>query len=338
MALFRTLAAAAVATAVSGMASAQTMGAGPDALVTHNLGYVIAGVTSQSAGLGITVQQYDGSQHLALTDSGDIAFSLSNIQELRAAISGTEQFEGSALPNLRAVARLIDMRVGLFVPFDSEVKSIADLAGKRVPVGYGSQATERVAMIALLAAGGLTPADVEQVEVKDTGEAMVAFREDRLDVMMGTVFDHALIEVDRAVGGTRGLGLSNGLRILAIPDDLEAAAAMTTALPGASIVITSPLEGRPDFERTTGTHLPGIGEEVRTMSYDILLAASTETDEDLVYKVVKALATNRNAFFITGEPQYLSFSKDTMVTHYDGVDYHPGAIRYYEEAGLWQGN
>jgi TRAP transporter TAXI family solute receptor len=189
MALFRTLAAAAVATAISGMAPAETMGvgAGPDAQLTYNLGYVIAGVTSQSAGLGMTVQQYDGSQNLALTSSGGIAFSLSNIQELRAAIGGTEQFEGSALPNLRAVARLIDMRVGLFVPFDSEVKSIADLAGKRVPVGYGSQATERVAMIALLAAGGLTPADVEQVEVQDTGEAMVAFREDRLDVMMGTV-------------------------------------------------------------------------------------------------------------------------------------------------------
>lgn len=341
MAIFRTLAATAVAMVVAGTAYAQTVGVGtgPVGSLTNNLATVIAYEVTQKAGLDMLVQPYDGDQqHFGLTSSGDLAFSLGNIQELRAAISGTEQFEGSGFPNMRAVARLIDIRVGLFVRADSDINSIAELGGKRVPVGYGSNATERGAMIALLAAGGLTADDVAAVEVQNTGEAMAAFLEDRVDVMMSFVFNQALIQADEAVGGTGGLAVKIGIRMLEIPDNPEAVAAMTTAFPGAYIIITIPGEGRPGYERLHVTRLPGVDHATRTMAYDILIAASTETDEELVYKVVKTIAANKNAFFVTGEPQYLSFSKDAMATQYDGVEYHPGAIRYFREIGIWPGS
>ena len=341
MAIFRTLAATAVAMVVAGTAYAQTVGVGtgPVGSLTNNLATVIASEVTQKAGLDMLVQPYDGDQqHFGLTSSGDLAFSLGNIQQLRAAISGTEQFEGSGFPNMRAVARLIDIRVGLFVRDDSDINSIAELGGKRVPVGYGSNATERGAVIALLGAGGLTADDVAAVEVSNTGEAMAAFLEDRVDVVMSFVFNPVLIQADEARGGTRGLGVEGGIRMLEIPDNPEAVAAMTTAFPGAYIIITNTQEGRPGFERPHGTRLPGVDHATRTMAYDILIAASTETDEELVYKVVKTIAANKNAFFTTGEPQYLSFSKDTMATQYDGVEYHPGAIRYFREIGIWPGS
>lgn len=341
MAIFRTLAATAVAMVVAGMAYAQTVGVGtgPTGSLTNNLATVIASVVTQKDGLDMLVQPYDGDQqHFGLTSSGDLAFSLGNIQELRAAISGTEQFEGSGFPNMRAVARLIDIRVGLFVRADSDINSIAELGGKRVPVGYGSNATERGAVIALLGAGGLTADDVAAVEVSNTNEGAAAFLEGRVDVMMSLVFNPVLIQADEAGGGTGGLGVESGIRMLEIPDNPEAVAAMTTAFPGAYIIITSPLEGRPGFERLHVTRLPGVDHATRTMAYDILIAASTETDEELVYKVVKTIAANKNAFFVTGEPQYLSFSKDTMATQYDGVEYHPDAIRYFREIGIWPGS
>ena len=114
MAIFRTLAATAVAMVVAGTAYAQTVGVGtgPVGSLTNNLATVIAYEVTQKAGLDMLVQPYDGDQqHFGLTSSGDLAFSLGNIQELWAAISGTEQFEGSgfscapipistALPNL----------------------------------------------------------------------------------------------------------------------------------------------------------------------------------------------------------------------------------------------
>ncbi|WP_212526147.1 TAXI family TRAP transporter solute-binding subunit [Actibacterium sp. MT2.3-13A] len=339
MTLFRTLAAAAVAMIVAGMACAQTVGigTGPAGSLTNNLGAVIAGVATQGTGLEVRAQPYDESQqHFALTSSGDLAFSLGNIQELRAAINGTEQSEDSGLPNMRAVARLIDIRVGLFVRADSGINSISELRGKRVPVGYGSQATERYALIALLAAGGLTTSDVVGVEVQNMDEGAAAFLEGQVGAMMSFVLDPALLRNSEAVGGiTRS---KRGIKMLEIPDDPDAVAAMTTAFSGASIVTTNTFDGRPGFEREHGSPLPYVDHPTRTMAYDILIAASTETDEELVYKVVKTLAANKNAFLVTGEPQYLSFSKDTMATQYDGVEYHPGAIRYYREMGIWPSN
>lgn len=341
MALFRTLTATAVAMVAAGVACAQSvgLGTGPVGSFTNNLGYVIAGVATQGAGVAARAQPYDGArQQLGLTSSGDLAFSLTSIQELRAAVHGTEQFEGSAFPNLRAVARLAEMRAAFFVRRDSGINSIEELRGMRVPVGYESQATESAALTALLAAGGLTTKDVVGVEFQSTEDGMAAFVEGGADAMMALVFDLALIGADRALGAERGTRLDSRIKMLEIPEDPEAVAAMTAAFPDASVVITNPLEGRPDVERLRNTRLPGVGEETRTMAYDILISASTETDEDLVYMIVKALAASTSAFLVTGEPQYVSFSADRMAPQYDGVEYHPGAIRYYSEKGIWPGN
>ncbi len=275
---------------------------------------------------------------LTLTGLGEITFSLNNIQELRAAVSGTEQFDGAGHPDLRAVARLIDVRPAMFVRDDSGINSIAELAGKRVPVAYGDQMTERDAVIALLAAGGLSAADVLGVEYSDIGEATAAFQAGEVDAMMAHVFDLSLVGVDRALGAERGLKAETQMKMLPVPDDSEALSSITAAFPGASIVITSPLEGRPGFERIRNTRLPGVLQETRTMSYGILLVASTAADEELVHKLVSALAANRDAFLVTGDPQYVSFDKREMAKRYNKVEYHPGAVRYYDEAGLWTEN
>ena len=148
MALFRTLVAASFGSVLAGIACAQAvLGTGESGSLTNNLGYLVASTMTQKGGVKMQAQPNDSvKQSLALTSAGEIAFSLSNIQELRAAISGTEQFEGLALPNLRAVARLIDVRPALFVRTDSGIPGIAGLAGKRVPIRYEKQATASAAL------------------------------------------------------------------------------------------------------------------------------------------------------------------------------------------------
>ncbi len=340
MAIFRTAAAALFATLLAGVACAQAViGTGEPGSLTNNLGYVVATVATQRASVDMQVRPCDTPKEcLALTGLGEIAFSLTNIQELRAAVSGTKQFEGASHPDLRAVARLIDVRPALFVRGDSGIDDIASLAGKRVPVAYGDQMTERDAVVALLAAGGLSPTDVRGVEFSDMEEAMAAFQAGDADAMMAYVFDLSLVGVDRALGAERGLKAETQMKMLPVPNDPEALSSMTAAFPGATIVITSPLEGRPGFERVRNTRLPGVLQETRTMSFDVLLVASTATDEEVVYKLVSALAANRDAFLVTGDPQYVSFDKGEMATRHERVEYHPGAIRYYNEAGLWTDN
>lgn len=321
MTILRLFGLAAAATMFVGTAAAQTagIGTGPAASLTNRLGTSIATVVAEKAGINMLAQAYDGNQqHLGLTNTGDLAFSMNNIQEIRAAVAGTEQFDGTSFPNMRLVARLIAIPVGLFVRADSGIDDISQLAGSRVPVGYGSQATVRGVVNALLGVGGLSQSNINGIEVPNTGGGAAAFREGRVDVMMSSVGGDRLIQVDEAVGG---------IKLLPIPDDPAAEAAMREAFPGAFIIITNPRDG-----------LPGVDAPVRTMAYDFLINASTETDEDLVYNVVKTLADNKDALIATGVPQFRSFSRETMATQYDGLEYHPGAIRYYKEIGIWPGS
>lgn len=320
MGLFRTLAVTAAVAVLASTAYAQTagIGTGPATSLTGRLGASVAKVMVEQGGINMLAQPYDGNQqHLGLTNTGDLAFSLNNVQEIRAAVNGTEQFDGNAFANMRVVTRLIAIPVGLFVRADSGITSIAELAGQRVPVGYGSQATVRGVVTALMGAGGLTSDDIAGIEVPNTGGGAAAFREGRVDVMMSSVGGQRLIQANEAVGG---------IRLLEIPDGAEAEAALTAAFPGAYIVTTRPRDG-----------LPGVDAPTRTMAYDFLINASTETDEELVYTLVKTLAENKQALIDTGVPQFRSFNKETMATPYDSVDYHPGAIRYYKEIGVWPG-
>ena len=60
-----------------------------------------------------------------------------------------------ANPNLRLIAIAFPLTLGILVPKDSPIKTIADLKGKRMPSGYNAQTTGRVLQEAVLATEGL---------------------------------------------------------------------------------------------------------------------------------------------------------------------------------------
>ena len=68
--------------------------------------------------------------------------------------------------------------------------------------------------------------------------------------------------------------------------------------------------------------------------YGVNLFASNKTPDDVVYKVVKALHDNAAEFGKVFPPLRL-FDKDDMAQVVPGVDYHPGAIKFYKEIGQW---
>ncbi len=70
------------------------------------------------------------------------------------------------------------------------------------------------------------------------------------------------------------------------------------------------------------------------IAYDTLLVASTQTDEDVVYRMTRALFQNRDRL-IAASPAFRLFSPDAMAKQLSPVAYHPGAIRFYREQGLW---
>jgi TRAP-type uncharacterized transport system substrate-binding protein len=76
-----------------------------------------------------------------------------------------------------------------------------------------------------------------------------------------------------------------------------------------------------------------VTEPVHCIAYDGLFFASSKTPEDMVYKVTKAIYENK-ADLDQGFAVFKTMSVQEMAKDIP-VPYHPGAIRFYKEKGMW---
>jgi hypothetical protein len=78
----------------------------------------------------------------------------------------------------------------------------------------------------------------------------------------------------------------------------------------------------------------GILEEQYLWAYDIYLIAGSRVSEEAVYQITKALWENYKEF---EKVHYLlkDWNQNTFVTDDPAIPYHPGAVRFYKEKGLW---
>ena len=95
-------------------------------------------------------------------DRGEVDFGLTNVDDARTSFTGTESFRRPN-PNLRLTAIAFPLTLGVMVPNNSPIKSIADLKGKIMPWGYNAQTTGQILQRAVLASAGLTMDDVKTV-------------------------------------------------------------------------------------------------------------------------------------------------------------------------------
>jgi uncharacterized protein len=311
--------AAAVGTAalITGGAAAQTVGigTGPQGTMTNAAGAAVAKVASDVFNLQTrAVPHTSNDLHLPLVNRGAIQFGMSNIQGVTAASTGTEQFEGRKLENIRVVARVFPLPVGIVTRKDSDIRTVSDLRGKRFPMGYTAQPTVVGVINAMLANGGLKPNDVQAVQVPNTTRGNEDFMQGRVDAAMGSLGGARLRQVDARVGG---------IRILPFDTSDEAVKRMQSVAS-----FTYLLELKP------GAGSVGLEEPIHTMAYDFLIVASTETPDEMVYQVTKAAHGNRDGLIAVSRA-YEGFEPERMATRYQDVEYHPGAIKFYREAGIW---
>jgi hypothetical protein len=217
--------------------------------------------------------------------------------------------------SLRAIANLYSESVHVVVRRGAGIRSIADLRGKRVSVGEKDSGTEVDAKV-ILGAYGLTEADVQAYHLSP-GQAADHLRAGEIDAFI----------------------LVAGAPVTAITD--LAAAMATDEESGIDLVpIVGPRaqEIRQHYPFFTRTRIPadvyqGIT-STPTLSVGAQWLISAEVDEQLVYGITVALwHENSRALLDAGHPKGRQIRLGTALRGI-AVPLHPGAERYYREAGL----
>jgi hypothetical protein len=305
--------------ATAGTAQAQTVGIATSApgSLFHNIGSAVAKVASE-AGLNATIQPATSpNQYLYLVNAGEVEFGVGNLQELNYALEGKAWFDGNANPNLRVAGLIMPLREAIFVRKDSDIMTIADLKGKPMVDGYTAQNTILPQLDAIYATAGLSRADMQPVEVATVVVGADAFISGE---SVGFIFAHGagkVREADAAVGG---------LRALAIENTPENVAAIKQHWPVGFLTEMSP-----------GPASPGVLEKAWYIAYPQVVFTHAGVADDVVYKMVKSIYEGKKGLAAAFPPFGPFNPEKDMVGDAAPGQYHPGAIKFFKEVGIWKG-
>jgi TRAP transporter TAXI family solute receptor len=205
----------AISLAVAPTAVAQPVGLGtsPQGTLTYAIGAAVAKTLTEAGHLQARVQPSSGTgAMIPLVNSGEIDLGFANTLELYDAFHGVGTFDKRPNPDLRTVAVIFPIKVGLFVRADSPIKSIKDMKGHTVAYGFTSQEIIKKTVDAMLATAGLSIKDLKPVMVPNLVRGVDEFIAGRADITTFALGSGKVSEADAAVG----------IRFISLPDTPEA--------------------------------------------------------------------------------------------------------------------
>lgn len=288
------------------------IGTGADSGTYQPIGTIIARSFSTASGLALTAVPSQGSvANVEAIAAGEIESGLSQSDVAYWAFTGSGAFDGKPkLEQLRAIGNLYQESIHLVVRKAASIQSVADLRDKRVSLdeqGSGTLAEARL----VLDAWGLKETDIKAEHLKLEAAAQ-RVKEGTLDAFF-------------YVGG---------YPVPAIVDLANAGTAID--LPPIDGPKAEKLRG--DYKFLARDEIPantykGI-EATKTLSVGALWVTSANVDAAMVYEVTKGLWSDKTlAALESGHPKGKLIRKDTALTGI-GIPLHPGAERFYREAGF----
>ena len=310
--------AALAAIVFAGAASAQTVGFAtlPPGSLLHAQASVIAKVVQDNTKLQVRVIGFGGDTGiLEAVNSKKADFWILDVGESADALHARGTWKGNARPNLRTAITMFPFQMAFWVRKDSNIQSLADLKGKRVPSDWVQQTGVVAHTTAVLAAGGLTYNDVQKVPEVNVVRAADDFKAGKIDIFFFAVGAPKVQEVSAAVGGLRLLPMNP------LPDS---EARMKKV--------------RPEYYFSTANpapHVAGIDKPSPVQTIDLVVGVGSHVADDVVYQFVKAVRENKKAM-VEGHPNFNLFDEKQAAKVQPTLPHHPGAVRHYKEAGLMQ--
>lgn len=249
----------------------------------------------------------------AAVQNGELEAGLAAADVTRSMYLGEGKFEGKPHPKLRIVANLYPEDLHLVLPKGESVNNLGDLAGKRVGIAQAGSGTQ-VAVLQMLEAWGVTRDNMDEAELNNSQSA-----ERLADGQLDAYFYAAGWPVAAMVqlSSTKGMSLHSFTE-----DDLKKINEIIPAY------IPSKIPG--------GVY-EGVDNDVLTPAVSALLVVSSDLDEELVYGITKALWNdNTRRLLDTGHAKGKQITVETALDGVGalGVPLHPGAERFYKEAGM----
>jgi uncharacterized protein len=277
--------------------------------LNHTTASAVAKVVKEKAGLNILVQPAAGdSVIIPMVNKGEVEIGIANTPELHNAWDGAGP--GGPQRDIRILATAHPLRSAYWVRKDTPMRTIADLKGKKVALGFSAmRALDGIAR-AMLATGGLTEKDVIPILVPNVARGADDFLAGAADMFFFAFGAPKVREVDATLGGIRVLEVAEA----GMP-------AARKIMPWGYLTEAAP-----------GPIFVGLEKPMKVYTFDNVLFTSAKVSDDFVYKVLKALDEN-NPDLVAVQPVLREFSAAAGYKKY-GIPYHPGALRYFKERNL----
>ncbi|SFG52802.1 hypothetical protein SAMN04488020_102456 [Palleronia marisminoris] len=324
--MIRILGATALATTFAAPVAAQeqqenfiTIGTGGVTGVYYPTGGAICRLVNRDRsehGIRCSVESTGGSVYnVNAVEQGELEFGVAQSDVQYQKYNGTEQFEDQgAYDGLRAVFSIHPEPFTVVARADAGIETFADLEGKRVNIGNPGSG-QRVLMERLMEEMGWTTGDFQLASELQAAEQSQALCDNNIDAMVYSV-GHPSGSIQEA---------TTACDSVLVPVDNEASQAL--------------IENNDYYRQATipGGMYRGNDEDTTTFGVGATLVTSTEVSEDVVYEMVKAVFENFDQFKSL-HPAFANLEKEQMANDGLSAPLHPGAERYYQEAGLLNGS
>ena len=265
-------------------------------------------------GLVAIAQSTNASAHnVNAIQAGEMEAGLTGAATLHFAYHGIEKFKDNAKPDLRVIANLYPEDMHLVLPKGKSLNGLADLKGKRVGIAQAGSGTQ-IAVELILDDHGVNRGNIDEAELNNSqsAERLADGQLDAYFYAAGTPVA-AMIQLDN----------TKGMDLYSFTDEEVAQANKRVPYYIPSVI-------------PAGTY-PGVQYDVKTVAVSGILATNANQSEELIYGITKALwSKTARKLLDNGHAKGKVITLETALDGIEGigVPLHPGAERFYREAGM----
>ena len=243
---------------------------------------------------------------------GGANFGIAQANTLYLAKRGEGYWKGKPQNKLRSVLGLYTESFTIVAAVDADINSLTDLKGKTVNIGeLGSTDSEQASSV--LRAVGLDLEKDLTISTKPSYEASELLQQGKIDAYFYTV-GHPNLSIKEASAGDRKIMI-----VAPEQDFIDDLVSKREDLVDSII----PIDYYTEIANTT---------PIRTVGVKAILFCDADANEEVVYHMVKEVFENFD-LFKKQHPAFADLTPEKLTTKLI-IPLHPGAERYFKEAGL----